>query len=228
MTHSLINLSLSKLSYANLAAFSQTIASGFTSQVTDYPTPNPAMSALTADINVLNTAVTKWGVKGNRGSHADHVALKDAANTVRNDLRMLADYAQNKKPDDTTSWIAVGFKIKRAKSKPVALEMVQNLRNFISRDIPAPGIKLKWKKPLGTDSTDVKGYVVQRNNVPTYPVSVDGSRGLANVIGLVPNTSFIDSVPFVGANYYWVTPFNTVGYGVTSDPLMVISTVIKS
>jgi hypothetical protein len=225
-TRSIINLSLSKLSFTNLAGFAQTIHDGFVAQIAVYATPNPLMAAFLLDIKALNTAITAWGVKGNRGSHADHVALRNAADVVKNDLRMLADYAQNTEPDNTTSWTAVGFKVKRAKSKPVALEMVQNLRNFISRDIPAPAIKLKWKKPLGADESDVKGYVVQRNNVPEQP-SIDGSRAIANVIGIVTNTSFIDGIPFVGANYYWVTPFNTLGYGVSSDPLMVISTKLK-
>jgi hypothetical protein len=140
---------------------------------------------------------------------------------------MLSDFAQNKKPNDPDSWTDLGFKIKRPKSKPKALQMVQNLRNFISRSLTSFSIKLKWSKPLDTDRADVKGYIIQRSNVPEYPVSPEGSRAIANVIGLVPNTSFIDEDPLAGANYYWVTPYNALGNGVTSAALMVISTKVK-
>lgn len=230
MTRSLIKLVLSTLSFDALAAYAQTISDGFAAQVAVYATPNPTMIIFKGHILALNNAIAAWGPKGNRGSHAQHVALVNAADVVKDDLRMLADYAQNTQPDNPTSWGLVGFAIKRPKSVLVALEMVQNLRNFISRDITGDNIRLKWKKPLGADPNDVKGYFIQRNNVPVQPAigtSADGSRAIANVIGIVPDTSFVDTDPLVGANYYWVTPFNSVGYGVSSDVLMVASTKIK-
>jgi hypothetical protein len=55
-------------------------------------------------------------------------------------------------------------------------------------------------------------------------IAISHGDGIANIIGLVPNTSFIDTNPLVGENWYWVTPFNGVGLGVTSDGLMVVST----
>jgi hypothetical protein len=231
MARSIINLSLSKLTFSGLASFAQTIHDGFLALVLQYPAPNPTLLVFQTAIDDLNDAITAWGVKGNRGSHADYLALLAAANVVRNYLRMLADYAQNTKPDDSSSWTDVGFLIKRPKSAPVALEMVQNLRNFIARDIPAPSIKIKWKRPLNTDAGDVKGYIIQHNNEPVQPSMTtlpDGSNGVANVIGIVTNTTFIDSDPYVGANYYWVTPFNSLGYGVSSDMLMVISSKLAT
>src|SRR3569832_725286 len=129
------------------------------------------------------------------------------------------------KPLDPDSWSKLGFAIKRPKSKPVTLQAVQNFRHFISRDVDEPQIKLKWKRPLDTLKTDVKGYIVQRNNTSTYPVSVDG-QALANIIGIIPNTSFIDVNPLVGENYYWVVPFNAIGNGVKSAALKIVSTKI--
>jgi hypothetical protein len=37
------------------------------------------------------------------------------------------------------------------------------------------------------------------------------------VIGIVADTTILLEPQYVGANYFWVTPFNSVGYGVSSD-----------
>jgi hypothetical protein len=218
MVHFLINLRLFKLTYAALAAFAQTIHDGFVAQIADYPTPNPLMADFQDDIDDLNAAITAWGPPGARGSRAQRTAVVDAANIVGNDLRQLAAYAQNVMPDNPTSWGLVGFPVKRAKSAPSALEMVQNFRLFIARDIPNGMIKLKWKRPLDTDPGDVKGYIIQYSDGPVQP-QIEGGRGIVNVFGVIPNTSVLITPPYIGANYFWVTPFNAVGYGVSSDPL---------
>jgi hypothetical protein len=185
------------------------------------------MPAFQSDIDDLNAAIAKWGVKGNRGSHSDHLALVAAAIVIKNDLRMLSEYAQNTRPNNPDSWAAVGFKAKRPRSKPQPLEMIREFRHFIARSIPSPGIKLRWKRPLDTSKSDVKGYIVQRNNTAEYPVAPDGSKGIVNVIGIIPNTAFIDNDPFVGENWYWVAPYNSLGNGVTSAGLMVVSAKTK-
>jgi hypothetical protein len=224
---SLISLNLFRYTYAALAAFAQTIHDGFIAEIADYATPNPLMAAFQADIDALNIAVANWGIKGNRGSHIAHLALIAAAIVVKNDLRMLAEYAQNTRPNDPDSWERVGFKAKRPKSAVKPLEVVRDFRQFIARNIPAPYIKLRWKRPLDTQPADVKGYLVQRNNVDVYPLLPDGGRGIVNVVGLKMNTVFIDEDPYVGENYYWVTPFNSLGLGVTSDSVKVISIKLK-
>jgi hypothetical protein len=217
MARSLIKLLLYSMSFDALRSFAQTIHAGFLAQVADYPTPNPAPAAFQSDITALANAITAWGPPGARGSHADHVALLAAAEVVRNDLRMLADYAQNTQPDNPASWGAVGFPIKREQSVPQPLQMVQDFRNFVSRDIPAGFIKLKWKRPLDTDSSDVKGYIIQHSDTNVQPLL--GSAGIANVVAVIPNTSIQFQPPYTGANFFWVTPYNSVGYGVSSDPL---------
>jgi hypothetical protein len=218
MARSLIKLVLSSLGFDALLSFAQTIHDGFVAEIADYPTPNPLMAAFQSDIDALSAAIIAWGPAGARGSHAQHVALINAANVVQNDLRMLADYAQNTMPDNPTSWGLVGFPVKRAKSAPVALEMVQNFRRFIARDIPDGFIKLRWERPLDTDPNDVKGYIIQYSNSNVQP-ELDGSRGVVNVLKIVPNTFAQVAPPFSGANFFWVTPYNSVGYGVSSDPL---------
>jgi hypothetical protein len=218
MARSLIKLLLYSMGFDALRSFAQTIHDGFVANIADYATPVPVLPAFQTDIDALADAISAWGTPGARGSHADHVALIDAANVVRDDLRRLADYAQNAQPDNPTSWGAVGFPIKRPKSVPQALQMVQDLRNFVSREIPAGFIRLKWKRPLDTDSSDVKGYIIQHNSSNVQP-EINGSQGVVNVVAIVPNTSIQFQPPYTGANYFWVTPFNSVGYGVSSDPL---------
>lgn len=218
MARSLIKLLLYTLNFDALASFALTVHDGLNALVADYPAPNPTLPNFKLDIIALTDAITAWGPPGARGSHADHVALVDAANVVRNDLRMLADYAQNTMPDNPTSWGAVGFPVKRPKSVPQPLQAVRNLRNFVSRDIPSGFIKIKWARPLDTDTSDVKGYIIQHNNTNVQP-DINGSQGVANVVAIVPNTSLQFQPPNTGANYFWVTPYNSVGYGVSSDPL---------
>src|SRR3569832_2760312 len=108
-TRSLISLNASQYSFTGLAGFAQVIHDGFVAEVADYATPKPTMPVFQGDIDALNTAITAWGVKGNRGSHSDYVTLVAAQQVVINDLRMLADYAQNTQPDFFFSWLVVGF-----------------------------------------------------------------------------------------------------------------------
>jgi hypothetical protein len=218
MSHSVIKLNLFNLSYAALLTLAQAVHDGFVLFVAVYAAPNPAMLLFQTHVTALKDAITAWGPKGARGSHTQHLALIAAANVVRDDLRMLVTYAMNTKPNAPDSWAALGFSIKRAKSLPSVLQMVQNLRNFVTRDLVLGTIKLKWERPLETDPGDVKVYIIQYNNVNEKP-DIDGSRGIANVIGLATDTSIVITPPYTGANYFWVTPFNSVGYGVSSDPL---------
>src|SRR4051812_17572002 len=111
MSRSLISLILFRLPYAALLLLAQTVHNGFVLLVADYATPNPAMLIFQGHITALSAAITAWGPKESRGSHAQHLALIAAANVVRDDLRMLAAYAMNTKPNDKDSWAALGFAI---------------------------------------------------------------------------------------------------------------------
>jgi len=225
MAHS-ISLDLYNFNFTGLSGFAETIHGGFIKHAADYGSPNPSMIVFGNDINKFKGAISAWGVVGNRGSHKDYLDLLAARNIIRNDLRLLKLHAQNKRPGDIISWTEVGFKISRPKSKPQPLPMVQNFRHLITRSVPAPGIKLKWKKPLDTDRRAVKGYVIQRNNTSEYPLPAKGNT-IINMIGLKTSTDFIDPNPFPGENWYWVTPFNTLGFGVTSEALLVVSNRIR-
>jgi hypothetical protein len=73
----------------------------------------------------------------------------------------------------------------------------------------------------------VKGYIIQRSNTSQYPTATK-SETIANIIGFATVTSFIDNNPFAGENWYWVTPYNSRGFGVTSEAVMVVSSKIKT
>jgi hypothetical protein len=217
-----IALNLYGLSFNELAGFSKKIYDGFIQHAVDYPSPNPPMATFLTHINKLKDDIADWGVTGNRGAHRDYVALVTSAGIVRSDLQSLSDYAKSAQRNNPQSWANLGFPLRKQREKNGILEEVQDLRHFISRDVPAPGIKLKWKLPLNTKRNLVRGYIIQCSSTPDYPTDPRG-RMLMNVIGIVTETTFIDRQPLPGANWYWVTPFNSSGTGVTSNGLLVLS-----
>jgi hypothetical protein len=218
MAISLIKLNLFKMTFDVLSTFAQKIHNGFVTNIADYATPDPTMVDFQTDIDTFKAALLKWGPEGNRGSHADHIALLSAVTVIKADLGMLSRYAQNAQPANPDSWVNVGFTLKSAPKPPVKLQVVQNFHNFISRSLVAGTIKLKWKRPLDTERSDVKCYLIQFNNIGIQP-EIDGSRGIVNGI-LVTDTSLIIVPPYIGPNYFWVTPFNALGFGVSSDLLL--------
>jgi hypothetical protein len=222
MKSSLISLNIYHLKFGELATFAQKIHNGFIDFVADYPAPDPTMLLFQSRINKLNSAIVKWGVKGNRGSHKQYVALQAAVVAVREDLRRLSNYAMCTMRNDAKSWAGLGFAIKLPNSKPQQLQMVQDLHHFISRTVPPQCIKLKWKKPLGSGERNVKVYVIQRSNTPVLPVS-PLTHTLDRIQGFSTETSFIDRNPLPGDNWYWLTAFGSAGYGVTSKPILVVS-----
>jgi len=59
-----------------------------------------------------------------------------------------------------------GFQLSNTKNPQGVLQMVQNFHNFVSRKLNINQVKLKWKKPLNTQSAgNVKSYqTVPGNN----------------------------------------------------------------
>jgi hypothetical protein len=213
----LINQSL-RISYKDLKENSQKVHNGYVTLIADYPAPLPTMPDFQTDIDALSAAITAWGPKGARGSHEQHLILIDAAEVVRDDYRRLAGYAMITKPGDTISWVALGFSVRKTPSPPEKLEPVQDFHRFISRKVGDGMIKLKWKRPLNAKSGDAKSYIVQASAIGVQPPLPDGSRGIVNssIIDIVTKTTSTLAPPFVGANYFWVTPLNAFGLGNSS------------
>jgi hypothetical protein len=218
MSRSLIALLLFGRTNTNLATFAQSIHNNFVVLVAIFATPNPLMAAFQADIDALQACIVAWDNAATR-TRTDLNNLRAAARKVRDDLRMLADYAQNVRPNDPDIYEELGFEVKKAPSAPVELQKVRDFRVFVSRSVGEPNIKLRWNRPLGTKKTDVKFYLIQASNGPLRP-QIEGSRGVVNgVAGLALETTITFEPPYVGANYFWVTAVNAAGYGVVSDLL---------
>lgn len=216
-----ISMNLDELDFGTLADFAKIIHNGFVAQAGDYPAPGPTMAIFLGHINDLNKAITAWGTKGNRGSTKDYSNLLKRTAIVKKDLTRLEKYAIATQPDNIISWGKVGFPLRKDRTKAGILQAVQNFHRFIARNIPGRHIKLKWKKPLETKRSMIRGYIIQANDKAIYPED-PRKRMLMNVIGIVTETNFIDTNPLPGANYYWVTPFNSAGLGVRSGIVKVV------
>lgn len=180
--------------------------------------PNPSLSVLQTDIADLTDAIAKWGVVGNRGSHADHVDLENKAAQLHRLLWQFANYCMNTVSqtvpveDQASVLISSGFPLKKPRTPQGALEMVQNFHRFIARKVRRGNVKLRWAKPLNvTTITNVKCYKVYRSATNDFAAAV--------CIKHVTAATYTDA-PGAGAWYYWVVPFNYMGNGVTSKAVV--------
>jgi predicted phage tail protein len=186
-----------------------------------FTTPVPALATVSTDITALETAISNWGPVHNRGSHADLLALRDAARTVYNDLLSLAQYVQTTAQvaagSDYTAMAAIigtsGFGIKNPPMPQGLLGSPQNLHRMFQNSVSLYTPKLKYKKPIGlTSPNNVKSYQILRNTVNNILT--------ATVIGTSTKTSFIDVTAAAGTQYYyWVKGVNSAGPGAESAVL---------
>jgi hypothetical protein len=181
----------------------------------NFLTPSPTLLACQTALDNLIAAITKWGPKGNRGSHQDYVDLKVKAQIALSLLTQLSEYCMTvvdpltSYATQTTILLSSGFPLKNASMPQGVLQMVQNFRNLISVDLNPDQIKLKWKKPLNvTSQGNVKIYNVYRNTSNVFST--------AKIIASVPSTTYTDT-PGTGAFYYWVVARNNAGDGVVSN-----------
>jgi hypothetical protein len=216
-----IAMNLDDLDFGELASFAQKIHNGFIDHVGDYPSPGPGMATFQGHITDLDKAIIAWGKKGNRGRTVDQRKVLKTAGIVKKDLTRLEKYAMITQSDNPKSWLAVGFPLRKERTKAGTLEAVRDFHRFISRRVSQLDVKLKWKKPLDTKRSMIKSYIVQWNDKPGYPEDPH-KRILMNVIAVVTETTFTDAHPLPGANYYWVTPLNSAGLGVRSGMIRVV------
>jgi hypothetical protein len=165
-------------------------------------------------------ALAAWGPKGNRGSHANIVALREASLTLHQTLKALADYVQttasitagNDFAAMATLITSSGFKLAATPAPVGVLEVVQNFHNFFSRSVNKNQVKLKWKRPLNTNyPNDVKNYTVYRSATAVF--------NTATPVANTPKTSFLDTNISTSAQtwFYWIVPSNAFGPGIVSD-----------
>ncbi len=223
MSKPIVSIKLSPKNYAGLVNLGNRVFVSMTGNL-NFPTPSPTLASLQTGITDVTNAIGVWGPKGNRGSHADLVDLRQKALTLSQLLKSEAQYVQNTAQTASGSdYILMGaiiqtsgFQLANAKTPQGVLQMVQNYHQFVTRKINNNQVKLKWKKPLNTTSAgNVKSYKIYR--------SASSSFSAATVLSTVTKTSFVDTnaTGSVQTYSYWIVPVNTAGDGVMSDILTV-------
>lgn len=207
--------------YTGINTLQALVIATMTTNVADFPVPVPSLADATTANGTLGSAIAQWGPQGNRGSHADLIALRAAARAVYNNLLLLAAYVQNlvdlslPYPDQASFILLSGFAVKNSPSPQGVLaapeEFTQQLGNTISLYAP----KLMWKKPLGLQSPgNVKSYDVLR--------SLTDNINDAVVVGNPTKTSFIDNTVAVSTVYYYfVRGVNAAGAGLPTLSVLV-------
>lgn len=207
-----------KSDYQAVDDLAQRIVASMTGNVT-YPTPNPALAAISTQEALVATAIATWGPVGNRGSHADLLALRDAVDVLYAMLLAEASYVTSVATVtaglDYTVMAALiatsGFAVHNVPAPQGALAAPQGLHQMFSAFVDIHTPKLKWSKPIGlTSPNNVKSYQVIRS------LTNDVTAG--TVIATVTKTSYIDLTAAASTVYYYfIRGVNTNGPGAESN-----------
>jgi len=211
--------------YAGVLGLGNQVHDDMTTNVADFPTPVPALATLATQLTTLTNAIATWGPVGNRGSHADLVALRVACKAVYDSLLLLAAYVQNlvdlslSYPDQTAFILLSGFSVKNAPTPQGVLNAPQDLVQIFADDVPLTTPKLFWKKPIGLLSPgNVKAYGILRR--------VNGSLTAFDDVGASTKTSFIDETCAINTVYeYKVVALNA--YGASPASASIVVTVLS-
>src|SRR6187455_408171 len=71
-----------------------------------YTTPNPTLIALGTLLTAYHDALVAWGPEGNRGSHAQHIAVLDTRFALEVGMVSLSDYCMTTTPYDRTAFVS--------------------------------------------------------------------------------------------------------------------------
>jgi hypothetical protein len=193
MKKPIIAIKLSPKNYAGLVSLGNRVFASMTGSL-DFPTPSPALSVLQTGITAVVNAIAAWGPKGNRGSHADLVNLRQQSLTLLQLLKAESQYVQTTAQlaagsdysDMATMLTGSGFELKSTGAPQGVLEMAQNFHGFVSRRLAPNQRKLKWKMPLNTTSANnVKSYRVLRGTTNVFSAAVE--------IAVTTATEFVDT-----------------------------------
>ena len=217
--------------YSALASLAYQIVADMTIAIANFPTPSPALAAITAAANTVVDNIALWGPVGNRGSHQDLLNLRASCLVLRNLLVEEAAYVQNTVPltdsyPDQAAWIASsGFSVKNSPTPQGLLGPPQDFHQLFQNGVSIYTPKLKWKKPLGlTSANNCKSYNIYRTVNSVIPPPVPPP---ASYLTTVTRTSFIDTTALPGTSYlYIVAGVNTDGTGAYSATLVINTPVI--
>ena len=149
------------------------------------------------------------GPKGNRGSHAQHVALLDARKVVEENIRNLNDYVDGISAGDAGMILSAGMVVSANRSPIGVLPAPLNFRSPFSKQTMTGQTRLTWDKVNGA-----KMYLVYTAATPTDPFVF---------IGIVSKGLFIASGAAGRLAYYTIRAAGTAGLGIETTPLAAYS-----
>jgi hypothetical protein len=219
MASAKVKIGVNPSDFNGISTLAHTVVAQMTLNIANFPTPNPTLVTLNAHSLDLDALIATWGPVGNRGSHADYVALLAETILVYNLLISEAAYVQNLVPLPASyatqaAFIALsGFSVKNLAAPQGLLQAPQDLIREMSASISEDNIMLNWKKPLGLTSP---------NNVKSYAITIGGTQQPF----IITKTKFLlDGVNYAlnhGSIYeFTVIAFNDNGPGAPSATLTV-------
>ncbi len=217
MRKPIISIKLSPKNYAGLVNLGNRCVGSLTGNL-NFTTTSPPLLAVQSDITSVVNAIAVWGPKGNRGSHADLLDLRNKALTLALTLKALSQYVQNTAQiaagSDYSLMAAIlgtsGFDLANVPTPQGVLNPVVGFRKMTSSSLNPNQVKFKWKKPLDAPKGSVYLYRVMRGTTTVFAA--------ATQIATASLTSFIDTngTGTVQTYTYWIVPVNNVGDGAAS------------
>ena len=219
MSKPIIAIKLSPRNYSGLVNLGNRVVVSLTGNAS-FATPAPALTVLQTAITDVENAIAAWGPKGNRGSHADLLDLRDKALTLAQTLKSLSQYVQNTAQttagSDYAAMAAIigtsGYQLANPRSLQGLLQAVQNFHAAVSPRYNPNQVKLLWKRPLNvTAKGNVKSYRILRGTTNVFSAAVQ--------VATSTKTRFVDinTTGTVQVWFYWVVPVNNAGDGAASE-----------
>jgi len=195
---------LNKYDFQALCDYSKGITLALTGNLT-FPTPPVTLADQGTANDALQAAILAWGVRGNLGSHAQHVALVDARNVVRENITNLNGYVNGIAAGDAGMILSAGMVPSAVRNPFGVLPAPSNFRSPFSKHTLSGQTRLRWGKVKGANS-----YNVYTAAVPTDPFIL---------IGTTTKTLFIGTSAPGRLGYYTVRAVGAAGLGVETAEL---------
>lgn len=220
-------LGVKRSNYQGIANLANLIIAGMTGNA-NFVTPSPALLAIQTELTTLEADIATWGPVGNRGSHADLLALRAQADLVYSMLLAESEYVQNiaqlaagaDYPTMAAIIITSGFGVKNNPNPQGLLGVPTDFHQEFKNSINIYFVKTNWTKPVGLNSPgNVKAYQVLRSLTNDFSNAV--------VIGTTTKTNYLDTTAAAGTKYfYWCRGVNTNGVGAQTAAIEVNTPVL--
>ncbi len=217
MRKPIISIKLNPRNYAGLVNLANRCVGSLTGNL-NFTTTSPPLLAVQSQITSVVNAIAVWGPKGNRGSHADLLDLRNKALMLSQTLKALSQYVQNTAQiaaaSDYSLMAAIistsGFDLAVVPTPVGVLNAVTGFRKMTSSSLNPNQVKFKWKKPLDASTANVYVYRVMRGMTTVFAA--------ATQIATTSRVEFIDTnaTGTVQTYTYWIVPVNNEGDGAAS------------